>query len=52
MFYLASLLSLVKFQWSEMFVDILLLLISVVVFLFDFLTLPVYWLLQLPFRKK
>ena len=35
-----------------MFLDIFLLLLSILVFLYDFITLPFYWLIQLPYRKK
>ena len=36
----------------KMFINILLLFISVFVFLYDFITFPFYWLVQQPYRKK
>jgi len=35
-----------------MIVDLLLLLVSIVVFLYDFLTFPIYWLVQQPWKKR
>ena len=36
----------------KMIVDLLLLLVSIVVFLYDFLTFPIYWLVQQPWKKR
>ena len=36
----------------KMIVDLLLLFVSIVVFLYDFLTFPIYWLVQQPWKKR
>merc|ERR1711971_904700 len=37
---------------SKMIVDLLLLFLSIIVFLYDFLTFPIYWLVQQPWKKR
>ena len=41
-------------RWAcfKMIVDLLLLVLSIIVFLYDFLTFPIYWLVQQPWKKR